>query len=83
MKSRSLHNSIKNGFMIFFTVTQQSFMKYHLPPCFQSRNFTKNNETHPPTMRDVIIEKPPMAVLLQLKDSPICSASAKNEIKNY
>ena len=34
-------------------------------------------------MRDVIIEKPPMAVLLQLKDSPICSASAKNEIKNY
>ena len=25
------------------------------PPCFPSRNTTKNAETHPPLMRDVII----------------------------
>ena len=27
-------------------------------PCFLSRNITKNAETHPPPMRDVIIEQP-------------------------
>ena len=53
MKSRSLHNSTKKGFMIFLTVTRQPFMKYHSPRSFPSRNITKNAETHPP-MRDVI-----------------------------
>ena len=33
-------------------------MKYHSPPSFPSRNITKNAETHPPLMRDVIIEQP-------------------------
>ena len=33
-------------------------MKYHSPACFPSRNFTKNAETDPPHMRDVIIEQP-------------------------
>ena len=28
------------------------------PHCFPSRNITKNAETHPPHMRDVIIEQP-------------------------
>ena len=57
MKSRSLHNRTKKGFMIFFTVTLQPFMKYHSPPCFPSLNITKNAETHPPYMCDVIIEQ--------------------------
>ena len=50
MKSRSLHNSTKKGFM---TVTRQPFMTYHSPPSFPSHNITKNAETHTP-MRDVI-----------------------------
>ena len=58
MKSRSLHNSTKKGFLIFLTVTWQPFMKYHLSPSFSSRNITKNAETNPPPMRDVIIEQP-------------------------
>ena len=33
-------------------------MKYHSPLSFPSRNITKNAETHPPSMRDVIIEEP-------------------------
>ena len=41
-----------------FTVTLRPFIKYHSPPCFPSRNITKNAETHPPLMRDVIIEQP-------------------------
>ena len=28
------------------------------PPCFPSSNITKKTETHPPSMRDVIIEQP-------------------------
>ena len=58
MKSWSLHNSTKKGFLIFFTITWQPFMKYHSLPSFPSRNITKNAETHPPPMRDVIIEQP-------------------------
>ena len=54
MKSWSLHNSTKKGFMIFLTVTRQPFMKYHSPPSFSSRNITKNAETHPPPILDVI-----------------------------
>ena len=42
--------------MIFFTVTLRSFIKYHSPPCFPSCKLTKNAETHPPLMCDVIIE---------------------------
>ena len=49
----------KKGFMIFFTVMLRPFIKYRSPPpCFPSRNITKNAETHPPPMRDVIIEQP-------------------------
>ena len=51
MKSRSRQNSTK-GLMIFF-------IKYHPPPpCFLPRNITKNAQTRPPPMRDVIIEQP-------------------------
>ena len=57
MKSRSLHDNTKKGFLNFLTVTWQPFMKYHSPPSFSSRNITKN-ETNPPPMRDVIIEQP-------------------------
>ena len=32
MKSQSLHNSTKKGFMIFFTVMLRPFMKYHSDP---------------------------------------------------
>ena len=41
----------------FLTVTLPSFMKYS--PCFQSLNITKNAETHPLLMRDLIIEQSP------------------------
>ena len=58
MKSRSRHNNIKKGFMIFFTMTLRPFIKYHSPACFPSRNITKNAATHPPSLRDVIIEQP-------------------------
>ena len=59
MKSRFRHNSAKRGFMIFFTVTLQPFIKYHSPPLFSSRKITKSTETHSSAMRDVIIEQPP------------------------
>ena len=64
MKSRSLHNSTKKGFMIFFTVTLRPFIKCHSPPppspppCFPSRNITKKAKTHPHPRRDVNIGKP-------------------------
>ena len=59
MKFRSRHNSTKKGFMIsFLTVTLRPLIKYHAPHCFPSRNITKNAETHPPPMRDVIIVQP-------------------------
>ena len=58
MKSRSLHNSTKNGFLIFSIVTWQPFMKHHSPLCFPSCNIMKNAETHPPTICDVIIKQP-------------------------
>ena len=54
MKPRSRHISTKKGFIIFFTVTLWPFIKC---PYFPSRNITKNAETHPPSMRDVIIEQ--------------------------
>ena len=57
MKSRSRHNCKEKGFMIFFIATLQPFIKYHSPPCFPSRNITKNAETHPPPMRDLIVEQ--------------------------
>ena len=44
--------------LCFFNVTLRPFMKYHLLPCFPSRNIMKNTETEPPTMRDVIIAQP-------------------------
>ena len=55
MKSWSLHNSTKKGFMIFLRYGL-SWSTTHFP-CFPSRNITKNVETHPPLMRDVIIEQ--------------------------
>ena len=51
--------STKKALWFFFTVTLQPFIKYHSSsPCFPSRTITKNVETHPPLMRDVIIEQP-------------------------
>ena len=58
MKSRYLHNSVKKGFMIFFTVTLWHFMKFQSPPCFLSHNTTSNAETHPAPLSDGIIEQP-------------------------
>ena len=58
MKSQSRENSTNKGFMIFFSVTLRPFIKYHSPPRFPSGNITKNAETHPPAMRNVIIEQP-------------------------
>ena len=54
--SRSLHNSTKKDFMIFFTEMLRSCSTTH-PPCFTLRNITKNTETHSPPMCDVIIEQ--------------------------
>ena len=48
----------------FFTVTLRPFIKkyqsppFPFPPSFLSRNIIKNAETHPPPLRDVIIEQP-------------------------
>ena len=59
MKSRSLHNSTKKGFVVFFYRDVTAFPEVPLtPPCLPLRNITKNGETHPPPMRDAIIEQP-------------------------
>ena len=77
MKSRSLHNSTKKGFMISFTVTLGPFMKYHSPLCFPSRNIKKNTDTHPPPIRDVIIEQPPTSRIKQNHTKPITTVSER------
>ena len=56
MKSQSLHNSTKKGFMISFAVMLGPFMKYHSPPCFLSCNITINADTNLPPIGDIIIE---------------------------
>ena len=66
MKTRSRHNSTKNGFMMFFfTVTLRLFSSTTHPSYFPSHNITKNAETHPPSMLDLIIEQP-LKVAFQL-----------------
>ena len=56
MKSQSLHNSTKNGFMIVYSDVT-AFHEVPLPPpCFPSRNIMKNAGTYLPTTRDVIPE---------------------------
>ena len=61
--SISLQQYKNKGFMIFLNVTLRPFMKYRESSCFPSRSITKNPETHPPPMRDVIIEQPLVACL--------------------
>ena len=54
MKSPSLRNNAKKGFM-----TLQPFIMYQpSAPCFPSRNITKNAKAHPAPIRDEIIEQP-------------------------
>ena len=62
MKSQSLHNSTKNGFMIVYSDVT-AFHEVPLttappapPPCFPSPHPLKNAGTYLPTMRDVIPE---------------------------
>ena len=63
MKSRSLHNEIpislqwykKKDFFDFFDSNVTTFHEVALTPLF---SVTENGETHPPTMRVVIIEQP-------------------------
>ena len=59
MESRSRHNSTKKGFKASFyhDVTVKG-------TCFPSRSITKKAETHPPPMRDVIIEQPLICIYL-------------------
>ena len=78
MKSRSCHNRTKKGFMIFFTVTLRSFIKYHPPPCFPSCKLTKNAETHPPLMRDVIIEHLLKRHILNRTTRSVCLCCQRN-----
>ena len=52
-----LSNVLKKAFLIFFYMTLRPFMKFHSLPCFPSRNIKEKAETHPPPMRDVIIEQ--------------------------
>ena len=66
MQARSRHNSTKESFMIFFTVTLRPLIKYHSSPCFSSRNITKNAETYPTLTCYVIIEQPLMGGALSL-----------------
>ena len=69
MKFRSRHNSTKKAVLFFYrdvkAFHQVPLTPPALPPppfpmfsvtCFPSRNITKNAETHPLPMRDVIIE---------------------------
>ena len=62
MKSQSLHNSTKNGFMIVYsdvTAFHEVPLTTASPPrhpWFPSRNLMKNAGTYLPTMRDVIPE---------------------------
>ena len=59
MKPRSFHNSAKNGLYDFFYRDVTAFHEVPFtPPCFPSRNITKNAETQPPLMHDIIIEQP-------------------------
>ena len=55
MKSRSRH---KRRYDFFFTMALRPSSSTTQPPRFPSHNITKNAETHPPPMRDVIIEQP-------------------------
>ena len=56
MKSRSVHNSTKKGLLLFLLWRYGlSWIATH-PRYFPSSNITKNIETHPTPMRDVIIE---------------------------
>ena len=71
MKSWSLHNSTKKGFLISFTVTLRPLMKYYSPPCFPSRNITKSAETHPPSICDAIIEQP-LSETVRIPKSYMC-----------
>ena len=65
MKSRSLHNGTKKGFMIRFYRDVTAFHEAPLtpPPYFPSHSITKNAETHLPPMRDVLIKQPPFLLL--------------------
>ena len=63
IKSRSLHNSTKKGFMICFYRDVMVFHEVPFTPCFPSRDITKNAEIYPPPMRDLIIEQPQWLIL--------------------
>ena len=54
MKSQSLHNSKKKK--IYRNVT--TFHEVPLTSLFSSRCIMKSVETHPPPIRDIIIEQP-------------------------
>ena len=63
MKFLSRPNSIKKGYDFFYhyvTVVHQVSLTLPAPLhlCFPSRNITKNAETYPTPMLDVIIEQP-------------------------
>ena len=53
----SKNNSTENGFMIFLTWHYGLSWRTTHPPCFPSRNITKNSVTRLPPMREVIIEQ--------------------------
>ena len=58
MKFQSRHNSTKKGFAIFPCSDVKAFHQVPLPSLvFPSRIITKNAQTHPHSMRDVIIEQ--------------------------
>ena len=46
----------KKLYDFLFTVTLRPFIKYTHPPCFPSHNITKNAETHPRPILDIIFE---------------------------
>ena len=58
MKSLSLHNSTKKGFIVFFYRDFTAFHEAPLTSLVYTRNIRKNAETNPAPMRDVIIEQP-------------------------
>ena len=58
MKSRSRHNSTKKALWFRLLWRYGLLSSITHPTCFPSRNITKNADTNPPPMRDVIIEQP-------------------------
>ena len=59
LRNPDLFTIVQKKALWFFYRDGTAYYEVRLtPPCFPSRNITKNAETYPPHVRDVIIEQP-------------------------